>query len=188
MNSKEKMYARVCAEKAKGSTAERYDFSMKAVEAIIREAVYKRMKAADYRARSAGKADLYLYINGKRAKAEVKCGGTILSNAPLDWDEDDLFADAPYIVFPVITEIHDEDDVLDNSLIFTREEFLSICESASRKGIASTFHITAVKTGHPVVAFQPAPLNRVRETVWKMILNGDGLTVRQYAYDRDAEA
>ena len=175
----EKMFARCQKEKENGSTAETFTFSQKAIEALLREKAYKKMRATDYRARPAGKADIFIY--GKRA--EIKTGGTVLTgNAVTAWTENNLFSKEHYIVFPVINAIYDEDDMLDNTAIFDRDTFIQLCASCSRKGINGTFHVT----GRPaVVAFQPLPLKKLRDLVMDLIVNGDALTFRTYLMEKD---
>ena len=179
--AKQAMYDRLVIEAEKKSTAERYTMSMKAIEAVIREAVYKRMKTNDYRARSAKQADIILY--GKRS--EIKCGGTVISgSAVINWTENDILPNKAYIVFPVIDKIFDEIDAIDNSAILTREQFLTYCEKASRKGVYGTFHITGGNNRPAVVAFQPAPLKKLRMMIWNDIQNGELETIGTYIIER----
>ena len=179
MTAKEKMFARLAIEKAKKSTAETFTYSQKAIEALLREKAYKKMRADDYRARPAGKADIFIY--GKRA--EIKTGGTVLTGEKVNsWNENILFSTEKYVVFPVINEIHDDDDMLDNTAIFDRDTFIQLCASCSRKGLHGTFHVTGTPA---VVAFQPLPLKKLRELVMELIVNGDALTFRTYLMEKD---
>ena len=176
------MFTRLSSEREKNSTAERYAMSAKAVEVIIRDAVYKHMASADYRARTANKADLRLY----NRRAEIKCGGTVIYNIPADgWTENDILAGNTYIVFPVITRIFDEIDAVDNSAIMTRDQFLAYCAQASRKGLRGTFHVTGGKNRPAVVAFQPAPLERLRAMIYNAIITGELQTVGDYILERE---
>lgn len=174
------METRYAIEREKGSTAERFDVSAKGIEVRIRHHVQTRgiSSKADFRARSEGKADGYLFINGKRYPYDVKTGGTVgKPQQDGSWDESDILPSAPYVIFPVIDIIETDDDILDESVIFTREAWLELCASCSRKGLAGTFHVTG-KT--PVIAFQPTPLNKLRRMIEKMLNNGDGWVLRDY--------
>ena len=175
--------ARLACERALGSTAERYAFSMKKAEDVIRHHVNVRgLKAEnDVRARSQNKVDVYITVEGKRYTAEVKCGGTV-GEPDYDgtWTEDDLLPAADYVIVPVIDKIETEDDLLDMSVILTRAEWIELCASCSRKGLQGTFHVTS----RNVIAFQPTPLNKLRRAIEAMLDNGDGWTVRTYELER----
>lgn len=176
--------ARLAMEREKGSTAERYAFSMKKAETVIRHHLNLRglRSEQDVRARSATKDDAYLWIAGKRYVAEVKCGGTV-GKPEIDgsWTEEDILPRADYVIVPVIDRIEDEDDLLDMSVILTRAEWLELCATCSRKGLAGTFHTTS---GGAVIAFQPTPLNKLRRALEEMLDNGEGWTVRTYEMER----
>jgi len=178
------LYTRPAAEKLKGSTAERYAISAKGVEVYIRHELYASMDPADCRCRTAGRADIILYMDGHRYTAEIKTGGTV--GAPqLDgsWTEADILPGKPYIVFPVIDACETYNDVLDNTAIMPRELFLELCEAASRKGLQGTFHTT----GHPaVIAFQPTPLNKLRRAVETLLDNGEVMSAWDYLAQREA--
>lgn len=186
INANNAATARYAQEKKKGSTAERYAYSMKKVEYVIRHECYEGglRSEEDFRARRQGSPDIILTINGVRGRGEVKCGGTVSKGGWCgeNFDECDIMPDAVYVIIPLITEIYDDDDVYDNSIILTRAEYLDICRAASRKGIKSTFHITGPKT-RPVIAYQSTPLAKVRATVKSMLESGDCYTVRDYVND-----
>lgn len=174
------MDARYMAERAKGSTAERYDMSAKGIEVRVRHWTKSRGidKREDFRARAEGKADGYIFISGKRYAYDVKTGGTVGKPQPDgSWTEDDILPDADYVIVPVIDRIKDDDDVLDMTVILTRAEFLELCATCSRKGIAGTFHSTS---GNKVIAFQPVPLNKLRRALEAMLEQGEGWVLRDY--------
>lgn len=183
--------ARHAEEKAKGSTAEKFKLSAKDVEMYVRHACYTKglRSTSDFRARSAKTVDLILFINGKRYRADVKTGGTVGKLTGPEWDESDILPDADYVVFPVMTHIKTEEQLLDRSLILTREAFIDLLGQASRKGVRGTVHavITTEKSKKqrpPVLAFQPKPLEMLRILAWEMIKQGNAYTVRDYLVER----
>lgn len=176
----QEMVARYATERAKGSTAEKFTISAKAAEVYIRHHIMVRglTSKADFRARRAGKADGRLYIDGHPFDYDVKTGGTVGSpKADGNWDEEDILPKVQYVIFTVMDIVEDEDDILDDSIIFTREAWLELCASCSRKGLKGTFHVTGKS---PVIAFQPTPLNKLRRMVEDMLNAGEGWTVRDY--------
>ena len=181
------MYTRPAAEKAKGSTAEVFNISAKGVEPDLRREFYARMEPADCRARAAGKVDIVLYIDGHRYNGEVKTGGTVGKPAcDGTFSEAEILPRAQYVVFVVIDRCDSWNDVLDNTAIMPREQFLELCEASSRKGLHGTFHITSPgKKGRaPVVAFQPTPLEKLRRQVEALIESGEVMTAWDYLEQR----
>lgn len=171
------------------STAERYAMSAKAAETLLRHGLYRQglRSRSDFRARSANRADIVLTINGKRARADVKTGGTVCADAREDWNEDDIMRGIAYVIFPVIDTIVTEEDLFDNTAIIDRDTFLTLCAESSRKGLRGTFHITGGCSRSAVIAFQPHPLNVLRRRIEHGIALGEFLTARQYAQDNGIE-
>ena len=173
------MKARSIAEAIKKSTAERFAVSQKGVEALVRDFYYDGglRSELDFRARTAGKADII--IRGRRG--EIKSGGEVAKNMDESWTEDDILADAVWVVFPIMTEIADEYDVPDNTVVMTRETFIKIAATCSRKGIRGTFHVTTRGT----LAFQSTPLRVLRETFTEMICSGKLPTLRSFKEEEE---
>lgn len=179
-----KLFAEMDAEhmrqRAKGSTAERYTMSAKGIEARVRFVTKARgiTKRSDFRARGVNVDDGYIYIDGHRYSYDCKTGGTVGKPQPDgSWTEADILPKAQYVIFPVIDRIEDDDDVLDMSVIFTREEWLELCATCSRKGLRGTFHSTS---GNTVIAFQKTPLDKLRRKVEEMLNEGEGWVLRDY--------
>lgn len=176
---------RLEAEALKGSTAEVYAYSLKKAETDIRDACLTGgiRTEEDWRARAAGADDLFLFINGKRYRAEVKGGGTIgKPREGGEWDAEDVLPRAEYVVVPVITRIHNKRELYALSAIMTRAEFISLLEGASRKGLHGTAHATSggTKNRASVIAFQSTPLEHLREAVYNAILDEVFPTVQDY--------
>lgn len=180
---------RLLAEKAKNSTAEKFAYSCKQAETIIRHECYKNgiKSTKDFRARTQRTADLYLFFDGKRCRAEVKCGGTVGVPFGDNWTEDNILPGCKYIIFPVMMNdedgepiIYDDETLLDNSAVLSRDEFFAIAEQASRKGLHGTFHVTGKNTRTAIIAYQPTPLEKFRKMVYEGILNCEYMTVRTY--------
>lgn len=175
------MEARSAMEAIKGSTAERFAISQKAVEAFVRDFWYDGglRSETDFRARTAGKADLRMY--GKQA--EVKSGGTVgVPEFDGSWTADNVMPDAHYVVFPLMDEIVEPEDVPDNTVVMERHTFIEVAATCSRKGLEGVFHTTS----RGVIAFQPTPLRKLREQFLEMLLNGELPTLRTMK-EEDAE-
>lgn len=173
------MTERSIAEAMKGSTAERFAISQKAVEAFVRDFWYDGglRSESDFRARTAGKADLIMF--GRRA--EVKSGGTVGIPESASWDENDVMPDAHFVVFPLMDEITCADDVPDNTLVMERSAFIEIAATCSRKGLAGVFHVTS----RGVLAFQPTPLRKLRDTLLFLLMIGKLPTLRTFKEERE---
>lgn len=191
-NSWQGMQARQEAEAVKGSTAEAHDISAKGAEAVIRADVSKRGVTTDKCARAAGRADGYAInpFTGKRGPFEVKTGGTVNYDDPGDeWTADDILPglDRTPIYFPVMTRITCYEDVPMWTAILTRADFIRYAEAASRNGIRGTFHRTSPGTkGRPrVLAFQPTPLNKMREAIAHDIEAGILYTLDAYMLEHN---
>lgn len=178
---------RLAEEARKGSTAEVYAYSLKKAETDLRDAGLDGgiRSEDDWRARAAGQDDMYLFIRGKRYRAEVKGGGTVgKPNEDLSWDADNILPRAQYVVIPVITRIHNKRELYALSAIVTREQFLDLLEQASRAGLTSTIHLTSEgkkeRKRPRVLAFQPTPLDHLRELVYNLILDEIVPTMQDY--------
>ena len=115
---------------------------------------------------------------------EVKGGGNF-GYFPEDWTADDIYPTAKLIAFCLAKEIGEQEDLLDGLLDYTamipRDLFIDMLERAGKKGIRSTLHLTAAcRTGLPVLAFQPRPLERVRDMVRYMLEHCEVDTLRTY--------
>lgn len=172
------MTERSINERQKGSTAETFAISQKAVEAYVRDFWYNGglRNESDFRARSAGKADMKLF--GK--VAEIKTGGTVGIPSSYEWDETDVMPNACYIVFPLMDMIETAADIPDNTVVMERSVFIEIAGTCSRKGLAGVFHMTS----RGVLAFQPTPLRKLRETLFNMLCNGELPTLATLKEDR----
>ena len=174
------MNRRTAMEGMKGSTAERFSISQKAVEAFVRDFYYEGglRSELDFRARTAGKADLIM--RGRRA--EVKSGGTVgMPDFDGSWSDADVMPNASWIVFPLMDEIVDAEDVPDCSVVMEREVFIEIAATCSRKGLSGTFHTTS----RGVIAFQPTPLRKLRETLLEMLYTGELPTLRSFKEEEE---
>lgn len=123
---------RLAQERAKASTAERFEISAKRAETLVRDFWYigGLRSEADFRARKAGQVDMR--IEGR--PAEVKTGGTVgtpdiiyhTTEDELDefaFEYEDIAPGAAWIVFPIIDRCEAEDELPDMTVVMTREEF-----------------------------------------------------------------
>lgn len=193
----EAQFARLAQERAKGSTAERYDLSMKAAENLTRDLTSKSglRKTGDFRARAQSDRDCTIY----GCAGEVKCGGTVSVRAKRnglpytkenDFTERDILPNAKYVVFPIIDRIHSIDDLVTYTAIMSRDEFLTLLEAYAttlcprmRKGsdaLHTIFHITA-----GVVAFQKQPLDRLRRLLEDLLDQGDIMSLDAYLTEQN---
>ena len=116
---------------------------------------------------------------------EVKGGGNF-GPMPESWDADDIYPKARLVVFCLAEDIAAQEDtfrgLLEYSAVMTRDTFIELLENASRKGIHGTLHLTGKSA--KVLAFQPTPLEKVRQAVREMLDNGDLDTLEYYLETR----
>ena len=82
--------------------------------------------------------DGVIFINGQRFRYEVKSGDGIVAQFPMTetpvFDEDMILPGADLVVYTCeVKELRDEDDVLDNSIVLTRAEFLEFIATEGPK-------------------------------------------------------
>lgn len=167
---------RLSAERAKGSTAERYTISAKRAETLIRDYWYVGgiRAESDFRARKAGACDMRLF--GRHT--EIKCGGTLAYDFPSDWDQDDLMPGAAWILFPLIDRCEEEDDLPDMTPVMTRQEFFEILDGlAPRKGWRATVKVNRGNRAE-TIGFQPKYLDKLRDRLEDAINTGELPTLR----------
>lgn len=174
---------RLSAERAKGSTAERYTISAKRAETLIRDYWYKGglRSEADFRARKAGAIDLR--IEGQAA--EVKSGGTLAYEVPTGWSQDDLMPGAAWIVFPLLDRCEEEDDLPDMTAVMTRTEFFEMLDGlAPRKGWRATVKVNRGSRAE-TIGFQPKYLDKLRDRIEEAISMGELPTLRTLKEERE---
>lgn len=189
----EAMEAREDAEAMKGSTACKYAISAKSAEAIVRDLLMVRgvgmivrdetgRKVLDFAARPNRQAIGEAKVYGRRA--EIKSGGTVNYYATASWTEADILPTAEYVCWSLLDEASDEHDAVaglcDWTAILTRDTFIELCASASRKGLKGTFHVTSRGT----LSFQPSPLEKLRKMIHEGIETGEFETLEGYLLDR----
>ena len=151
------MYERILRESLKGSTG----YLGKYYEPIVRHLLTAHgLTARDFHARENGSnqhivEDGVLVIDGQRIKYEVKSGDGIIgwlepSEDPA-WSEDDILPDVDLIVYTCeVKNLTCEDDILDNSVVLTRSEFLQFIstEGPKRSQTVRTATKTATNDQH----------------------------------------
>ena len=112
----------------------------KLYELVVRFLLYKDgLKLSDFRARPAGELDFTLTIDGKRIRGQIKTGDGIVTGrmAPsdeLEVSEADIMPGCDVIVYCTEpSKLDSVDAVLDNSVVVSREEFLSVVLTAGQK-------------------------------------------------------
>lgn len=134
------MYERIVRESLKGSTG----YLGKYYEPIVRHLLTAHgLTARDFHARENGSnqhdiEDGVLFLNGKRIKYEVKTGDGIIGwIAPTEepaWSEDDILPGIDFVIYTCeVKQLTCEDDVLDNSVVLTRTEFLQFISTEGPK-------------------------------------------------------
>ena len=125
-------YARLDAEELKGSTG----VYAKDYEPNVRHQLAKHgLTERDFHARTNGSNSHYvedgvIFINGVRLRYEVKTGdgivGYIKPTRNPEFDENDILPGIDLVIYACeVKEMQDEDDILDNSVVLTRSEFLT---------------------------------------------------------------
>lgn len=123
---------RLLKEQGKGSTGT----SGKAFEIAVRRLLYKcGLAEEDYRARSSKVDDFRIVVNGKAYRGEIKTGDGIVANTGAeDLTEDDVLPGKALIVYCTEPEkLNSIDDLLDNTVVVSREEFLDTVLTAGQK-------------------------------------------------------
>lgn len=179
--------------RSKGSTDCKYGISAYSIDGLIRDLT--NLRGVDYRVSDeSGHKVIDILCRPNRNNrgecilygrpGEIKSGGCVNYNPPTDWDECDILPNKEYIAWTLLEEASEAEDpingICDWTAIMSREEFIELCERASRKGIHGTFHVT---TRGPL-AFQPTPLRKLREMIKQMIEDGEIETLEGYLLDR----
>jgi len=128
---------RYTMEAVKGSTA----VDNKQYEIIVRHLMNAHgIQIDDFRARSMDKTDIVIRVNGKSYNLEVKSGlGPIAyceaQSKHNDRNADEVFPDADIVIYYAdVKKISCEDDILDNSIAVTRDEFIDyIIDNAGKR-------------------------------------------------------
>lgn len=116
----------------KGSTG----WAGKYFETLVRFFLYKDgLRAADFRAHSSSKADFTLNFNGHRYAGEIKTGdGICAAYGVNELEADDVLPGKHLIVYCTEPqELSTVDDLLDNTVVVTRDEFLQVVLTAGQK-------------------------------------------------------
>ena len=170
------------------STAHRYALACTDAELYIRDVMYKRGvgNIRDFGSRAANVSDMW--------HEEIKCGGNLGRPAfHMDgtFDADDIYPHAKFIVWVLYQEVEDTDDLVDMSAIVPRDEFIAILERASRKGLHGTLRLKpngkngSRDTCDLVMAFQPTPLEKVRDAVREGLDSGEFISVRTWLQEHN---
>lgn len=181
------------AERAKGSTACRFEIGAKPCEGLVRDLLNARgvstivrdesgHRYVDFSARpnrnTAGECRVY------GQPCDVKTGGTVNYYADADWTEEDICPNKAYIAFTLLEQASEAKDAVDGicdwTAILSRETFIDLCGQASRKGLRGTFHVTTRGT----LSFQPTPLAKLRAMIQEGIEAGEIETLEGYLLDR----
>lgn len=126
------MLARIARESQKGSTGA----LGKLYEPIVRHLMTAHgLSMGDFRARTQEKADIIVYVEGHAVTVEVKTGDGIVANYnDGQLEEADILPGKGAIVYCTEPgELEDLDDLLDNSIVVTRAEFIGGVLCAGQK-------------------------------------------------------
>lgn len=108
------------------------------------------LTSGDVRCRAKGAADAVNVINGQRIVYEIKSGDGIVGNltptTTPDWTDDDIVPDADVVVYAAEPKLMQSlDDVLDDTVVLTRADFLVFLATEGPKRKQSVK--TATKAG-----------------------------------------
>jgi hypothetical protein len=178
------MNDRAEAESAKGSTSCKFGVDLKDCEIVTRHILKLEgnNSARQFHVERSSRSDIIAKGN---KHIEVKGGGNF-GHFPDNWEATDIYPNAKLVAFCLAKEIGEQDDLLEGLLDYTamlpRALFIDLLEKASRKGIHSTLHLTSAKRngGMPVLAFQPNPLERMRDMVRDLLDHCEVDTLRTY--------